>query len=125
MVSTHRSCIFVFSIAVLGVVACGSDSKPPAKTAGRCAEMAAKVGFAGAKTGVTTGVEGVKTAGKAVGGFVEGGSQGAQREWQQGKAETKRIAHDGADEVKRASSPSTAAPCDATPARDEGGTPTP
>jgi hypothetical protein len=103
MVSTYRSVIFIFSISVLGVVSCGSDSKPPAKTAGRCAEMGAKVGFAGAKTGVTTGVEGVKTAGKAVAGFVEGGSEGAQREWQQGKAETKRIAHDGADEVRQES----------------------
>ena len=48
-------------------------------------------------------VEGVKTVGKAVGGFVEGGSDGAQREWNQGKAETKHIAHQGADEVKQES----------------------
>jgi hypothetical protein len=65
--------------------------------------MGAKVGVAGAKTGVTTGVEGVKQFGKAVGGFVEGGSQGAEREWNQGKADTKRTAREGASEVKQES----------------------
>jgi hypothetical protein len=99
---TLRSCIAVYLAAAL-CAACGSESKPPAKTAGRCVEMGAKVGVAGAKTGVTTGVEGVKTFGKAVGGFVEGGSDGAQREWKQGKAETKRTSREGADEVKQQS----------------------
>jgi hypothetical protein len=68
MPGTYRFCIFALLLAPLGALACGSDSKPPAKTAGRCAEMGAKVGVAGAKTGVTAGVEGVKAAGKAVGG---------------------------------------------------------
>jgi len=90
-------------IAAFGALSCGSDSKPPAQTAGRCAEMGAKVGIAGAKTGVTTGVEGVKAVGKTVGGFVGGGSEAAQREWKEGKAETKRTAHTGADEVKQES----------------------
>jgi hypothetical protein len=103
MTFAHRLPVFVLVISLLGSLSCGSDSKPPAKTAGRCAEMGAKVGVAGAKTGVTTGVEGVKTFGKAVGGFVEGGSEGAQREWKQGKADTKRTAHEGADEVKQES----------------------
>jgi hypothetical protein len=103
MMFNSRSCKLVLLTAALGGLACGSDSKPPAKTAGRCVEMGAKVGVAGAKTGVTTGVEGVKTFGKAVGGFVEGGSEGAQREWNQGKVETKRTAHQGADEVKQES----------------------
>ena len=94
---------FPFVIVVAGALSCGSDSKAPAKTAGRCAEMGAKVGVAGAKTGITTGIEGVKTAGKAVGGFVSGGSEAAQREWKEGKAETKRTAHEGADEVKQES----------------------
>jgi hypothetical protein len=98
----YRSAL-LFVIAISGLVSCGSDVKPAAKTAGRCAEMGAKVGVAGAKTGVLTGVEGVKTAGKAVGGFVEGGSDGAEREWKQGKAETKRTAHEGADEVRHES----------------------
>jgi hypothetical protein len=103
MPGTYRFCIFALLLAPLGALACGSDSKPPAKTAGRCAEMGAKVSVAGAKTGVTTGVEGVKAAGKAVGGFVEGGSEGANREWKQGKAETKHTAHQGADDVKQES----------------------
>jgi hypothetical protein len=100
---TSRTPAFVLLTFALGVVACGSDSKPPAKTAGRCAEMGAKVGVAGAKTGVTTGVEGVKQFGRAVGGFASGGSPGAEREWNQGKADTKRTAHEGAAEVKQES----------------------
>ena len=103
MIAARRLCAFALTAAAIAVSSCGSDAKPPAQTAGRCAEMGAKVGVAGAKTGVTTGVEGVKTVGKAVGGFVEGGSEGAQREWKQGKAETKRTAHEGADEVKQES----------------------
>ena len=103
MVSAYSFRTLLFLVSALGALSCGSDSKPPAKTAGRCAEMGAKVGVAGAKTGVTTGVEGVKAVGKAVGGFVEGGSEGAQREWKQGKTETKRTAHEGADEVKQES----------------------
>ncbi|HMI87534.1 MAG TPA: hypothetical protein VK550_25780 [Polyangiaceae bacterium] len=99
---TYRFCSLVL-LTGLGALSCGSDSKPPAKTAGRCAEMGAKMGIAGAKTGVTTGVEGVKAVGKAVGGFVEGGSEGAEREWKQGKSDTKRTAHGGADEVRQES----------------------
>jgi hypothetical protein len=80
---------------------CGSGGqKSPARTAGQCAKMGAKTGVAGAKTGVVTGVEGVKAVGKTVGGFVEGGSDEARREWQQGKDETRRAAHSGAGEVK-------------------------
>ena len=65
--------------------------------------MGAKTGVAGAKTGIETGVEGVKAVGKTVGGFVEGGSDQARREWQHGKADTKRAAHSGADEVRQES----------------------
>jgi hypothetical protein len=65
--------------------------------------MGAKTGVAGAKTGIETGVEGVKAVGKTVGGFVGGGSDQARREWQQGKADTKRAAHSGADDVKQQS----------------------
>jgi hypothetical protein len=103
MVFRSSSRTFTLVLAALGALSCGSDSKPAAKTAGRCAEMGAKVGIAGAKTGVTTGVEGVKAVGKTVGGFVGGGSDAAQREWKEGKAETKRTAHTGADEVKQES----------------------
>ena len=98
-----RASTLVLLLFALGASSCGSDTKPAAKTAGRCAEMGAKVGVAGAKTGVTTGVEGVKQFGRAVGGLVESGSDGAEREWNQGKAETKRTAKEGAAEVKQES----------------------
>jgi len=84
----------------LGISACGS-SKEPAKSAVNCSKTGANTGVAGAKTGVTTGVEGVKTFGKAVGGFVEGGSDEAKKQWAEGKEETKRTAHEGRDETKR------------------------
>jgi hypothetical protein len=88
----------------LACASCGSSNEnSPAKSAGRCAKMGAKTGVSGAKTGVLTGVEGVKAAGRSVGGFVEGGSDQAHREWQQGKADTKRTAHEGAAETKQES----------------------
>ena len=99
----HRARLGRISFLMLAALAsCGSSTaNPPAKSAEQCAKMGAKTGIAGAKTGVETGVEGVKAAGKAVGGFVEGGSDAARRQWQEGKAETKRTAHSGADDVKR------------------------
>jgi hypothetical protein len=89
--------------AALLSLACGSstEGKPPARTAEHCAKLGAKTGIAGAKTGIETGVEGVKAVGKTVGGFVEGGSDQARREWQQGKADTKRAAHAGAGDTKQ------------------------
>ena len=86
--------------AVLFSFSCNS-SQPPARSAEQCTKMGAKTGVAGAKTGVKTGVEGVKAVGKTVGGFVEGGSDQARREWQEGKADTRRAAHSGRDEVKQ------------------------
>ena|SRR5687768_8304778 len=67
-------------------------------------ELAARTGWAGTKTGVKTGVEGVKTGGRAVGGFVEGGSRGAEQEWNAGKADTRRVANQSAAEVRREAS---------------------
>ena len=83
-----------------GVVSCGSSNNEPAKTTVNCTKMGANTAVAGAKTGVKTGVEGVKTFGKAVGGFVEGGSDEAKKQWNEGKEETKRTAHEGRDETK-------------------------
>jgi hypothetical protein len=57
----------------------------------------------GAKTGVTTGVEGVKAAGSAVGGYFEGGSNEASRRWKEGKRNTTRVANKGAAETNRES----------------------
>lgn len=84
----------------LGAVACHSND-PPAKTAVDCTEKGAKTGWEGAKTGAKTGVEGVKTFGRAVGGYVEGGSDEADREWRKGKVETKRTAREGAADTRR------------------------
>jgi hypothetical protein len=53
------------------------------------------------KTGAETGLEGVKTAGRTVGGWVEGGSKEAKEEWKEGKHETKETANEGADDVHR------------------------
>jgi hypothetical protein len=69
-------------------------------SAGDDVRMAARTGWAGAKTGVKTGVEGVKTAGRAVGGFVEGGSRGASEEWNAGKRDTRHVANQSAGEVR-------------------------
>jgi len=92
---------FTALIVTTTVLACASGrEQPPARTAGQCVEKGAKTGFAGAKTGVVTGVEGVKAAGKAVGGFVEGGSDEASREWKQGKDDTRRAARSGSAEVR-------------------------
>jgi hypothetical protein len=91
------------ALVTLVSASCGSSSNPPAKSAEQCTKMGAKTGIAGAKTGIETGVEGVKAAGRTVGGFVEGGSDQARREWQQGKADTKRAAHAGAEDVKQES----------------------
>jgi hypothetical protein len=102
----HSNALGWFVAAALASIACGSSSSnSPARTAEQCTKMGAKTGVAGAKTGVVTGVEGVKAVGKTVGGFVEGGSDQARREWQQGKADTKRAAHSGADEVRQESHP--------------------
>jgi hypothetical protein len=100
----HTKALAWVALVALVSLACGSSSgKPPAKTAEQCTKMGAKTGVAGAKTGIETGVEGVKAVGKTVGGFVEGGSDQARREWQQGKADTKRVAHEGAGETKQES----------------------
>lgn len=89
-------------ISMMSLPGCGS-SHAPARSAGNCVKKGARTAVAGAKTGVKTGVEGVKTAGKAVGGLVEGGPDEAREKWQEGKADTKRTAHEGADETKRES----------------------
>ena len=96
--SLRRVALVVTSLAA---ASCGSESaNAPARTVGHCTKMGAKTGVAGAKTGVVAGVEGVKAVGKTVGGFVEGGSERARQEWQEGKADTKRAAHSGAEETK-------------------------
>jgi hypothetical protein len=90
---------FVVAAFVSALATGCHSSRPPAKTAGNCTKMGARTGVAGAKTGVKTGVEGVKTAGGAVGGFFTGGTEGASRKWNEGKANTRNTAHEGAGET--------------------------
>ena len=99
------------SVLLLCVGACGSsgeakspDSKQCRESAGDDVKMGARTGVEGVKTGVKTGVEGVKTFGSAVGGWVEGGSDEARREWNEGKRETKKTANEGAAETDKAAS---------------------
>ena len=66
--------------------------------------MGARTAGQAVETGAKTGVEGVKTAGRAVGGWVEGGSKEAKEEWNKGKQETKETAHEGAADVDREAS---------------------
>jgi hypothetical protein len=62
--------------------------------------MAARTTGEAVETGAKTGVEGVKTAGRAVGGWVEGGSKEAKEEWNKGKEDTKATANAGSADVK-------------------------
>jgi len=93
---------FLCIVLTLALAACSSN-KPPAHSAAECVKKGARTGVAGAKTGVETGVEGVKAAGSAVGGFFEGGADESGKKWKEGKAETKRVAHTGAEETKHES----------------------
>ena len=63
--------------------------------------MAARTTGEAVETGAKTGVEGVKTAGRAAGGWVEGGSKEAKEEWNKGKADTKATAHEGSEATER------------------------
>ncbi len=66
--------------------------------------MAARTTGEAVETGAKTGVEGVKAAGRAVGGWVEGGSKEAKEEWNKGKADTKATANEGSADVNREAS---------------------
>jgi hypothetical protein len=84
--------------------ACGGNSNRPAESG--CSrgpddevERAVKTAAVGVKTGAETGVEGVKTAGAAVGGFVQGGSTEASERWNDGKQSTRATAREGASDV--------------------------
>lgn len=66
--------------------------------------MGARTAGEAIETGAETGVEGVKAAGRAVGGWVEGGSKEAKEEWKKGKEDTKAEANEGAAEVNREAS---------------------
>ncbi len=89
--------IFVGGLGCAATPACRKGPKDDVAMGARTAGEAVK-------TGVTTGVEGVKAAGSAVGGFVEGGSDEAKKEWKEGKQETKATAREGSADVDREAS---------------------
>jgi hypothetical protein len=108
--------ILALSLALLG---CGGSQPEPAQPApvaaepdpcgpGDDVEQGAKTAGASAELGGRTAVEGVKTAGKTVGGFVEGGSDEAKEKWNEGKEDTRETARSGAKKVQTAS---TTRPC--------------
>ncbi len=88
-----------FVAATLVFVGCSKPPPPCRATAGDDIATGARTGAAGAETGARTGLEGVKTAGKAVGGFVSGGSAGAEKAWNEGKEDTREQARKGSGKV--------------------------
>lgn len=94
----RSSWLVAVAVVCLGL---GCSKPPPPCRAGAADDIAtgARTGAAGAETGARTGVEGVKTAGRAVGGFVKGGSAGAEDAWNQGKADTRAEAQKGSGKV--------------------------
>lgn len=88
------------------VVSLGCASTPPCRKGGAKGAVVTGARTAGdaVETGAKTGVEGVKAAGRAVGGWVEGGTDEAKEEWNQGKADTKATAREGAAEVDQEAS---------------------
>jgi len=102
---------FAFAATAASATACGgskSSAEPPKTTSAEpCRQdaaddvaMAGRTGWAGAKTGVKTGVEGVKTFGRSAGGLVEGGKEGAREEWNKGAADTRGVANEGAADTR-------------------------
>src|SRR5690606_37957012 len=98
----------IIAIVLVLLAACSKNERPAVEPQPQCradvgddVEMAGRTGVAGAKTGITTGVEGVKTFGSSAAGLVEGGKDEAKRRWRDGKGETKATAHEGAAETKK------------------------
>jgi len=102
--STLRAALLLLAGAVfVGGLGCAAT---PACRKGAKGDIAMGARTAGeaVKTGAETGVEGVKAAGKAVGGWVEGGSAEAKEKWNEGKQDTKATANEGAANVDREAS---------------------
>lgn len=91
--------VLVWILACVGACASQKDAKEPESPCRSRLEKGGRTAAAGAKTGAKTGVEGVKTFGRSVGGLFEDGSAGAKREWKNGAQQTKKTAHEGAAEV--------------------------
>jgi hypothetical protein len=86
----------------LFVTACGPSKDAETacgKGPGKDIDRGARTAGAAAVTGGETAVEGVRTFGGAIGGFLEGGSDGAKEEWNQGKQKTSQTAKEGAQKT--------------------------
>lgn len=88
---------------VMGLgVSVGCASTPPCRKGAKGAVVTgARTAGEAVETGAKTGVEGIKAAGRAVGGMVEGGAGEAKKEWNKGKADTDATAREGAAEVDK------------------------
>jgi hypothetical protein len=94
-------------LVVVFVLGCSEtpEAKSPADDPcgpGDDVEQAANTAESGAKTGASTAIAGVEQFGKSVGGFVEGGKEGAKEEWNAGGDNTKQTAKKGAGETRTA-----------------------
>lgn len=98
-----RSFPFIAALVLTAAAGCShNEAEYPEncrKGPGDDVKMAGRTAGQGVEAGAETGVAGVKQAGRAVGGWFEGGSDEAKREWEKGKAETKQEAHEGHAEV--------------------------
>jgi hypothetical protein len=85
----------------LGILV-GCAATPPCRQGAKGdVVLAARTTGEAVETGAKTGVEGVKAAGRTVGGWVEGGSDEAKEKWKEGKQDTKETAHEGAADTRR------------------------
>lgn len=93
----HLPGLLVVAGLVAATFGCRSHPKSASAPCGakEDVQQAGRTGVAGAKTGVTTGVEGVKAFGDATAGLVEGGSDEAAARWREGKDKTKATAREG------------------------------
>jgi hypothetical protein len=95
-------CALGFAVVAAG---CAKDTRAEypdeecRDSVGDDAKEAARVTGQGVEAGVETGVAGVKQAGKATGGLITGGTSKAEREWNEGKQETKQEASEGRQEI--------------------------
>jgi hypothetical protein len=98
-----RALPFIAALALTAAAGCShNEAEYPEHcrdSAGDDVKMAGRTAGQGVEAGAETGVAGVKQAGRAVGGWFEGGSAEAEKEWEKGKAETKQEAREGRAEV--------------------------
>lgn len=95
-------------VAAMAAAGCANNSPDPAypedclDSPADDMQNVAEVSGQGIEAGVETSVAGVKQAAKATGGFVTGGTEGAERGWEEGKTNTRKEALEGKEEVELA-----------------------